>query len=67
MIAYGSVEKHSNNCYNLVRQSICATECKIIPNRFNENLNRLFTEMFRENISAVISDMVFELQKVAKI
>jgi predicted nucleotidyltransferase len=47
-------------------QSICATECKILPNRFNENLNRLFAEMFRENIFPVISDMVVELQKVAK-
>ncbi len=47
-------------------QSICSAECKILPNRFNENLNRLFAEIFRENIFPVISDMVVELQKVAK-
>ena len=48
-------------------QSICSAECSILPHRFNENLNRLFAEMFREDIYPVISDMVVELQKVAKI
>ena len=47
-------------------QSICSAECRILPNRFNENLNRLFAGMFRENIYPVISDMIVELQKVAK-
>ena len=45
-------------------QSICSKECKILPNNFDENLNRLFEGMFRENISSVISDMVDEIDKV---
>ena len=47
-------------------QSICSTECRILPDRFNENLNRLFAGMFRENISPVIDDIVVELQKLVK-
>ena len=47
-------------------QSICSTECKILPDRFNENLSRLFAGMFRENISPVIDDIVVELQKLVK-
>ena len=47
-------------------QSICSAECRILPNRFNENLNRLFAGMFREDIYPVINDMIVELQKVAK-
>lgn len=45
-------------------QSICSKECKILPNNFDANLNRLFAGLFRENISPVISDMVDEIQKV---
>jgi len=44
-------------------QSICAKECKILPNNFEENLNRLFAGMFRENISPVIRDIVDEIKK----
>lgn len=47
-------------------QSICSTECRILPDRFNENLNRLFAGIFRENISPVIDDIVVELQKLVK-
>ena len=47
-------------------QSICSKECKILPANFDENLNRLFAGMFRENISQVISDMVDEVKKVCK-
>lgn len=46
-------------------QSICSKECKLLPDKFDENLNRLFAGMFRENISPVISDMVAEIKKVA--
>ena len=35
-------------------QSICSKECRILPEKFDENLNRLFTGMFREDISPVI-------------
>lgn len=44
-------------------QSICLKECKILPEHFDANLNRLFDGMFRENISPVISDMVNEIKK----
>ena len=45
-------------------QSICASECRILPAHFDENLNRLFAGMFRQNISPVIRDMVDELRKI---
>ncbi|MBQ8039248.1 MAG: DUF4037 domain-containing protein [Lachnospiraceae bacterium] len=47
-------------------QSICAKECKILPNNFEENFDRLFKGMFRENISPVISDMVNEIIKICE-
>ena len=47
-------------------QSICSAECKILPNNFDENLNRLFAGMFRENISGVINDIVCELRKLCE-
>ena len=43
-------------------QSICAKECNILPRNFEENLNRLFDGMFRENISPVIEDIVYEIK-----
>lgn len=45
-------------------QSICSQECKFLPDRFDENLNRLFAGMFRESIFPVICDMVTELKKI---
>ena len=45
-------------------QSICSRECKLLPENFDENLDRLFAGMFRENISPVIGDMVTEIQKL---
>ena len=47
-------------------QSICSKECKILPNRFDENLNRLFAGMFRESISDIINDMIIEIKKITK-
>lgn len=47
-------------------QSICAAECKILPENFQENFDRLFRDMFREDISPVIGDMVDALQKVCE-
>ena len=47
-------------------QSICSKECKILPNRFDENLNRLFAGMFRESISDVINDMIIEIKTITK-
>lgn len=47
-------------------QSICSKECKILPDNFDANLNKLFDKIFRENVSPVISDMVAEIKKVCK-
>ena len=45
-------------------QQICSSECKILPQNFDDNLNRLFAGMFRESICSVIRDMVDEIQKI---
>lgn len=45
-------------------QRICSEECKLLPENFDANLNRLFKGMFRENISSVISDIVDEIKKL---
>lgn len=45
-------------------QQICATECSVLPEHFNENLDRLFAAMFREPVFPVIRDMLAELQKI---
>ena len=47
-------------------QSICSAECSILPDRFDENLDQLFSAMFREDISPVIHDMVMEIRKTAE-
>ena len=44
-------------------QSICSKECKILPNNFDKNLQKLFQGMFREKISPVIREMVEEVEK----
>ena len=45
-------------------QSICSSECKILPRNFDENLNKLFNGMFREKISPVINDIYNEIKDV---
>jgi predicted nucleotidyltransferase len=45
-------------------QQICARECKILPEHFDSNLNRLFDGMFRQPISPIIRDMVVEIKKL---
>ena len=45
-------------------QNICSAECRILPNHFDENLDKLFAGMFRAGISPIINDMVVELQKI---
>ena len=47
-------------------QSICSKECRILPEHFDENLNRLFNTMFRGNVSPIIKDMVDEIKAVCK-
>ena len=39
-------------------------ECKILPENFDENLNKLFEGMFCAKISPVIKDMVDEIKNV---
>lgn len=46
-------------------QEICSKECKLLPENFDENFNRLFQGMYRENISPVIHDMVEEVKKIS--
>lgn len=48
-------------------QSICSKECKLLPDNFDENLNRLFNGIFRDNISDVINDIVTEIKKITNI
>lgn len=45
-------------------QSICSAECKILPNNFDVNLNKLFANMFGGDISYVIDEIVQEIQKL---
>ena len=45
-------------------QSICAAECKALPKNFERNLDRLFAEMFRGDVSAVIGEMVAEIDQM---
>jgi len=43
-------------------QHICSKECKILPNHFDRNLDRLFDGMFHSDIAPVIDDMVTQLK-----
>ena len=45
-------------------QQICSAECRLLPAHFDDNLEKLFRGMFRENISPVIGEMVAELKKI---
>lgn len=47
-------------------QSICSAECRVLPNNFDENLNRLFAMMFRENICGVIDEIVAEVKALCQ-
>lgn len=46
-------------------QSICSQECRVLPNNFDTNLEKLFKGMFKEDISPVIDDIVTEIRKIA--
>ena len=48
-------------------QHICSAECAILPDHFDENLNRLFAGMFRQNIFPVICDMVAEIKETCNL
>ena len=47
-------------------QSICSKECKILPENFDENLNKLFEGMLCAKISPIIKDMVDEIKIISK-
>ena len=47
-------------------QSICSENCRILPENFDENLNRLFAGMFREPVYPVIQDMIDALDRVCE-
>ena len=44
-------------------QSICR-ECTILPDHFDENLNRLFEAMFRSDVTSILKEMITEIRKV---
>ena len=48
-------------------QSICSKECKILPNNFEHNLNRLFASMFREKVSDIIHDIYTEIKSICSL
>lgn len=45
---------------------LCLETCQILPESFEENINRLFKEMFFGDVMPVINDMVQKLQKTVK-
>ena len=47
-------------------QSIASKECKILPEKFDENFRMLFENMFTGKVAAIISDMVDEMKKITK-
>jgi len=47
-------------------QRISSNECAILPDRFDDNLDRLFDRMFREPVMPIICGMVEELNKTVR-
>lgn len=45
---------------------ICLEQCKILPENFEENLNRLFTSMYSEYDFDALESIISELEKVVK-
>lgn len=45
-------------------QQICSKECRLLPEYFDRNLNRLFAAMFREPVGPILQDMIRELKKI---
>lgn len=43
---------------------ICREQCKILPERFEENIVGLFEYMFKFDVSDILEDMVGELKKI---
>ena len=47
-------------------QEICSKECKILPKNFDNNLNLLFENMFKDDVSNIINNIILELKNVVK-
>lgn len=43
-------------------QSVCSAECRILPDHFDSNLNRLFDGMFQPGVCAVVDDIIAEIK-----
>lgn len=48
-------------------QSICSSECKILPKNFDENLNKLFNGMFKTKISPIVNDIYSEIRDICSL
>lgn len=44
--------------------SLCMEECRILPEHFEENTEKLFEMMFQDNVCGVIDEMVREIKKI---
>lgn len=43
---------------------ICGEQCKILPDHFEENLGRLFSGMFQEEVCGIITEMAGEIRRM---
>ena len=43
---------------------ICGEQCKILPDHFEENLGRLFSGMFQEEVCGIIAEMTGEIRRM---
>lgn len=46
---------------------LCKEQCKLLPNCFEENLEKLFHEMYQEDVCKIIAEIVGELNKLIEI
>ena len=45
---------------------LCREQCGILPEHFEENMEKLFAAMFQGNVCEVIDEMVREIKKIEK-
>lgn len=45
---------------------LCKEQCKILPEHFEENLEKLFCEMFQGDVCGIISEMTEEIRKITE-
>lgn len=46
---------------------LCKEQCKILPEHFEENMEKLFREMFQGDVCKVIAELIEEIRKIADI